>query len=199
MAFNKKGQDRRGVQYPYDAVVPGTQIAPASDPQPDAAQIHELPKHLFPTEDASTVELTNATLVLAGATDIPLITYQAQQGSMVRLLGYAFTIYNPAIVPYFPTSFVFLVPRINGKRIFAFHGDPAVAAGIVPNVPAQRSIYTPTGPDITTLFPGLAMMQPGDVLTWSATNLGGSNVQIQIRQSGYADRKQLRTQRPNFG
>ena len=138
-----------------------------------------LPSNGYLPEDAQAIDMKNLFDVTAGTSET-LIDFTAPPGGMTRLTHFA--IFNDGLLA---TDFDFF-PRVNGRRIFPFIGDPL----------DNFRIYLGVGPDInnTSLIHSPITLQPGQRLTWVAENRAAVDTTMGVRHVGYFDRSSERRQ-----
>lgn len=139
----------------------------------------ELPPHLFIPPTVFTVDIKNLAAVSPGAT-LQLIKFVCPEGAITHLLSYA--IFNDGLLA---TNFDFY-PRIDGRRIFPFHGDPLDNFRIYLGVDANLGA--------NSLIQAYTTMQPGQILTWDVQNRDVVDTVMGVRVVGYVDRTQERKQ-----
>jgi hypothetical protein len=131
-----------------------------------------LPPHLFIPETGQSVDIRRLASV-APATSDRLIAFTAPKGAITRFIGYS--VFNDAL----NFNLVEFVPKVNGRRVFPFHGDPQlnfkIALGLGPDMSNANSINC------------LLDLNPGDFLTWDFFNNDVVAVAAGVRMIGYVD------------
>lgn len=131
------------------------------------------PHILYAPEGSQTVDLRNLADV-DPASEFTLIDFVAPEGGNTQITH--FGIFNDGLLA---SDFDFF-PRIDGRRIYTFHGDPL----------NQFRIYLGVAPDLgnDSLFQATVTMQPGQRLTWVAENRSAVVTSMGVRVVGYVDR-----------
>lgn len=139
----------------------------------------KFPSNMYLPENASSIEIKNAFDVTAGTSE-EIIRFVAPQGGMTRLTHYA--IVNDGLLA---ADFDFF-PRVNGRRIYRFHGDPL----------DNFRIYLANGATLenTNLNHSPITLQPGQTLTWVAENRAAVDTTMGVRVVGYFTRSETRRQ-----
>jgi hypothetical protein len=137
-----------------------------------------LPPHLFIPDNAQSLDIRRLASVLDGTENEVFMSFQSPTGSKVQFIGYSiFSDGTLAAVQEF-------IPRVNGKRVFPYHGDPnngfRINLGLGPDMSNANVIQC----NLT--------LNPGEILTWSVTNLSGVNIAMGVRMVGYIDYTQTR-------
>lgn len=136
---------------------------------PDGSNVN-LPRNLYAPPSAQTLEIQNqASIPALTVTPMSLLTFTAPQDSMTQLISYAINTDGPGLT--------FIIPTINGFRVYPTHGLPI----------SDFLISFPTGPDLgnNSLVSAQLPMKPGDVLEWFVMNLDVAAHIVAIRSSGY--------------
>jgi hypothetical protein len=136
-----------------------------------------LPPHLYIPEDAQSVDLRRLASVTPGTTT-DLIRFTCPPGVMTNFIAYS--IFCDALL----FALVNFVPKVNGQRVFPFHGDPQ----------ANFKIGLGTGTDLSNAntIQCQLYLQPNDVLVWTFTNNDTVDVVAGIRMIGYVDKSTVR-------
>lgn len=131
-----------------------------------------LPPHLFIPETGQSVDLRRLASVIA-ATSARLIEFTAPKGAISRFIGYS--IFTDAL----NFGLIEFVPKVNGKRVFPYHGDPQ----------DNYKIGLGLGPDLSNanVINCVLDLNPGDKLTWDFINNDVVNVAAGVRMIGYID------------
>jgi len=129
-----------------------------------------LPPHLFIPADAQSIDIRNLANV-PPATTVTLMTFRGKKGGLVKFIGYG--VFFDALM----FDLVNLVPKVNGSRVFPFHGNPD----------RNFKIGLGTGADLSNanLVSCQLDLQPQDILTWEFTNSDVVDVAAGVRMSGY--------------
>ncbi len=128
------------------------------------------PPHLYIPADAQSIDIRNLENV-PPATTVTLLTFKGRKGGVVTFIGYG--IFFDALM----FDLVNLVPKVNGIRVFPFHGNPD----------RKFKIGLGTGADLSNanLISCQLYLQPNDLLTWEFTNDDVVDVAAGVRMSGY--------------
>jgi len=145
----------------------------------EGIKISESPRHMDAPITAQTIDIKNVFSIGPGLSQ-EIIRFVAPPGGSTWITHYA--IFNDGLLA---SDFDF-IPRVDGRRIYSYHGDPLDNFRIYLGVNATI--------DNTALIPGLISMQPGQVLTWEAINNSAVDTNMAVRVVGYFDRTQIRTQ-----
>jgi len=140
-------------------------------------QAVSLPPHLFIPADAQSVDIRTLANV-PPLTTVTLMTFRGRSGSLVKFINYG--IFMDALL----FNLVNLVPKVNGLRVFPFHGNPDL----------NFKIGLGTGSDLSNgnLIPCQLDLQPNDVMTWEFTNSDAVDVAVGVRMVGYLDQSTIR-------
>jgi hypothetical protein len=135
------------------------------------------PPHLYIPADAQSVDIRNLANV-PPATTVTLLSFKGKQGSITKFINYS--VYFDALL----FSLVNLVPKVNGIRVFPFHGNPN----------ANYKIGLGTGSDLSNgnLISCQLDLQPNDELVWEFTNNDVVDVAAGVRMVGYLDQSTIR-------
>lgn len=129
-----------------------------------------LPPHLFIPADAQSIDIRTLANV-PPATTVTLMTFKGRKGGLVKFIGYG--VFFDALM----FSLINMVPKVNGVRVFPFHGDPnqnfKIGLGLAPDLSNNSLIACQLD------------LQPQDVLTWDFTNNDVVDVAAGVRMSGY--------------
>lgn len=147
--------------------------------QDGSVDVKSFPPHLFLPASAQSVNLQNLFDVTAGTSQL-IIDFTVPNGSFLYLLGYA--LFNDGLLA---SDFDF-IPRVNGRRIYEFHGDP------LDNFRLYLGLSTDFNNSAVVTAP--MQIQPGDRLTWEAVNRSLVDTTMGVRVTGYIDRGQIRNQ-----
>lgn len=134
-----------------------------------------LPTNLFIPEGAQSVDISALANIPPNTTQT-LLQYRGRKGSITRFIGYA--VFNDALM----LDLLTLVPKVNGIRVFPFHGNPQL----------KFKMGLGLGPDLSTLIPATLDLQPNDLITWEITNLDVVDISVGVRMSGYLDESTIR-------
>lgn len=129
-----------------------------------------LPPHLFIPDDAQSIDIRNLANVSPGTT-VTLMTFHGRKGGLVKFISYG--VFFDALM----FDLINLVPKVNGVRVFPFHGNPD----------RNFKIGLGTGADLsnTNMISCQLDLQPQDLLTWEFTNNDVVDVAAGVRMSGY--------------
>lgn len=136
-----------------------------------------LPPHLFIPADAQSIDIRNLANVPAGTT-ISLLKFKCPQGSLVKFINYS--VFFDALL----FNLINLVPKVNGQRVFPYHGNPQ----------QNYKIGLGTGQDLSNanLISCQLDLQPNDEIEWTFTNNDTVDVAAGVRMVGYNDKSTIR-------
>lgn len=158
---------------PFNSVVTSTpQEAADQKGQYDNPIPVLFPRYLAAPEGAETVDMRRIAVLNPGET-FSLFSFTCPPGCTTVLYNYAlFTdALNNADVSWLPT--------LDGRRILAYHGDPA------DNFKINLAVAVDLG--AAALIPCQVFMQPNQVLSWQVTNTGLAQISMGVRMNGYLD------------
>ena len=138
-----------------------------------------LPPHLFIPSDAQSVDIRTLANV-PPATSVDLLVFEGRQGGITKFINYS--IFFDALL----FNLIEMVPLVNGKRVFPFHGDPS----------RNFKMGLGTGSDLSNanLISCQLDLQPRDTLVWRFTNNDTVAVAAGVRMVGYFDQSTIRKQ-----
>ena len=142
----------------------------------------EFPRHLYPPKGAKSIDIRRVCVIPAGTTEFTLLKFVCPQGSVAQFTHYA--VYNDGLIL---TDFEF-VPRVNGSRVFPYHGTPVDIAGT--NGEQQKfliSLGLGTNLSNANLCNGELCLQPNQKIEWVVNNLGSVDAVMGVRMVGYFD------------
>lgn len=130
------------------------------------------PRYLAAPEGAETVDIRRIAVLNPGES-FQLFTFQCLPGSTAIFYNYA--LFTDAL----DNASILWLPTVDGRRILAYHGDPA----------DNYKINLSVGIDMSqaALIPCQVIMQPGQILSWTVTNSGAAQVSMGVRMVGYLD------------
>jgi hypothetical protein len=130
------------------------------------------PRYLAAPEGAETVDIRRIAVLNPGES-IKLFDFTCLPGSTAIFYNYA--LFTDAL----NNADVLWNPAVDGRRILAYHGDPA----------DNYKINLSVGVDMSqaALIPCQVIMQPGQVLSWQITNFSAVQVSMGVRMVGYLD------------
>lgn len=136
-----------------------------------------LPPHLFIPADAQSIDIRNLANV-PPSTTVTLLEFAAPKGMHVKFIQYS--VFFDALL----FALVNLVPKVNGVRVFPYHGNPQ----------EKYKIGLGTGQDLSNanLISCQLDLQPNDKLTWEFTNTDVVDVAAGVRMVGYVDQSTIR-------
>ncbi len=136
-----------------------------------------LPKHLFIPESAQSVDIRRVATIPLGSSGT-LMTFTAPQSVTTRFISYG--VFSDALLE----ADIAFIPKVNGNRIFPFHGDPTdnfkIGLGLAPDLSNSALISCQLN------------MNPGDILTWDVVNNSVVDTVLGVRMVGYVDTTQRR-------
>lgn len=137
-----------------------------------------LPPHLFIPDNAQSLDIRRLATIATGTINEEFMRFQAPTGAKVQFIGYS--VFSDGTLAA-PQEFI---PRVNGKRVFPYHGDPNNAF----------RINLGLGPDMSNanVIQCNLVLNPSDILTWAVTNTSGVNIAMGVRMVGYIDTTQTR-------
>jgi hypothetical protein len=144
----------------------------------------ELPRHLYVPEDGVSIDLRKVCKVEAATALTLFMSYQVPRGAQAIFIGYG--LFNDGL---FSTDTEFL-PRVDGGRIFPYHGDPS----------NNYKMSLGLGPDLSNsnLINCYLTLNEGQVLTWYVANAATVDTVMGIRMVGYFS-SASRREAPRFG
>jgi hypothetical protein len=144
-------------------------------------QLVEFPKHLYPPAGAKGIDIRRACIIPAlTLTDELLMRFVCPQGTAARFISYG--LYSDAL--YFDD--IEFKPRVNGSRIFPYHGTPVD----VPGTNGEQQYFKMglgLGANLSNanLIAGEITIQPGQVIEWYVNNLATVETVLGVRMVGY--------------
>ena len=155
-----------------------SQAAQSSAMKDSIPQKVQLPEHLFLPPGAESLDIRRLGSIVAGTTNARFMSFTAPKGAMVHFLGYS--IFSDGTL----AASQLFVPRVDGKRVFAYHGDPD----------DQFKINLGLGPDLfnATLQRGQLTLNPTEEIVWFLSNTAAVDVAMGVRMLGYLDYTQTR-------
>jgi hypothetical protein len=145
--------------------------------------IVEFPRHLYPPERAIGIDIRRACIIPANtAVEELLMRFVCPQGSVAKFLTYA--LYSDALF----FNDIEFTPRVNGSRVFPFHGTPVDIPGS--NGTQQYfKMALGLGPNLSNanLIGGELTLQPGQVIEWYCKNIATVDTVLGVRMVGYFD------------
>lgn len=138
----------------------------------------EFPNHLYIPEGAQSLDFRKVVNLPAGSVDFELFSFTAPPGAVTRFLSYG--VFNDGNDG---ADYEFK-PLLDGRRIFGFHGDPAL----------NFKIYLGLAPDLSeiAMIPCQLYIQPGQTVKWLLTNTSAVDTSMGVRMTGYFDSSQQR-------
>jgi hypothetical protein len=136
-------------------------------------EVKNFPLHLYPPRGSITVDMRNVESLLAGTSSV-LLRWQVPLGMRAFFTGYG--IYTDAAL----AANIEFIPKVNGNRIFPFHGYPDPVNGIF-------RMDLGVAPDLgnEALVQCQLDVLPGQVLTWEAFNNAAVASVMGVRMQGY--------------
>lgn len=138
--------------------------------------VRNLPRHLYRPFNAQSVDIRNLVQLNVGET-ARVLEFECPNSSSVVFIGYG--VFSDAFLE---TDIEFL-PKVNGKRIFTFHGNPGenykISLGLAPDL------------SNSALIECYLQLRPGDVLTWDIINSSAVQISAGVRMKGYLDAANL--------
>lgn len=145
--------------------------------------VKNLPAHLFRPFNSESVDLRNLVELPAGDS-FEILRFRCPKGTNIVFLGYG--VFNDALLE----QDVEFIPRVNGKRIFPFHGNPnnnfKISLGLAPDL------------SNAALIECYLQLRPDDLLTWTVVSTATVPTNVGVRMKGYIDATSLQTER-KFG
>jgi len=140
------------------------------------------PRTGYAPEGARTIDLRKLVTVPAGAQGFPIMGWTASSGMTAAFHHYGLVLPDGG----FPDVSWF--GGVDEYRIVSYHGDPALVASANPST----ILNLPTGADFSfnCLVECQVLMQPGQVMIWSANNNTNAPVRMGLRLVGYSDGSQ---------
>lgn len=146
----------------------------------------ELPSHIFPNIPLGSqpLDFRKLCLVAAASVETEFMSFLAPNGS--RTVFQAYAIFSDAL----DADKTEFIPRVDGVRVFPYHGDPT----------NNFKINLGLAPDISNnaLIPSQLVLEPGQRITWYVTNTDTVDVAMGVRMVGYFDSSARRVT-PRFG
>lgn len=138
----------------------------------------DLPKHLYIPEDAQSVDIRRLANVGPATVQALLMSFRAPPSSTVRFIAYS--VFSDGTL----AANQEFIPRVNGNRIFPYHGDPN----------NNFRIDLGLGPDLSNanLIQTQLLLNPNDLLEWYITNTNAVAIAMGVRMMGYVDYTQTR-------
>ena len=139
----------------------------------DEAMPVRFPANFYPPEHAESLDIRRLINVAPATVEQEIIRFQAQTAQSV--VFYKYGIFTDAL----DASLVEFIPRLNGKRVLRYHGDPQ------DNFKLNLSV----GPNLndSNMVACQIYMKPNDVFTWTVTNNDVVINPMGVRMSGYVD------------
>lgn len=138
----------------------------------------QFPEHLFVPFNAQSIDIRRAPLVVAGTTE-DILNYVAPIGGVSRFLAYA--VYSDGNNA---ADYEF-IPKINGRRVLPYHGDPdnnyKINLGLAPDLSNNSLIQCQLA------------LNPGERLVWTLVNNSAFDTPMGVRMVGYLDTTQRRS------
>lgn len=149
----------------------------------DGYDVRNLPRHLYRPFNAQSVDIRN--LAQIGINDTArILEFKCPKSSSVVFIGYG--VFSDALLE----SDIEFLPKVNGKRIFPFHGNPQ----------SNYRISLGLAPDLanSSLIECYLLLRPDDVLTWDIINNSAVAINGGVRMKGYLDAANLQIEQ-QFG
>ena len=145
--------------------------------------VRNLPRHLFRPFNAQSVDIRNLQQIPPNDTSRVLEFVCPNAGSVI-FIGYG--VFSDA----FLENDIEFVPKVNGKRIFTYHGNPGqnyrISLGLAPDL------------SNSALIECYLQLRPGDVLTWDIVSTTNVALSAGVRMKGYLDSANLQIEQ-QFG
>lgn len=142
------------------------------------ALVTSFPSHLYVPDGSQSLDMRRLVSVATGTVNEEIFRFQAPKGQRVWFLGYS--IFSDGTL----AASQEFIPRVDGNRVFPYHGDPnnsfKINLGLGPDMSNQNIIHCQLP------------LEPGQVLTWSVTNTSGVAIAMGVRMTGYLDSQNLR-------
>jgi hypothetical protein len=138
----------------------------------------QFPDHLFVPDGAESLDIRRVANVTDGTVNAEFMSFTAPQGAKVHFIAYS--VYSDGQT----AANQEFIPRVDGRRVFAYHGDPN----------NNFKIDLGLGPDLSNanLITCQLTLNPKEKLTWSLTNNQGVAIAMGVRMVGYLDYTQTR-------
>lgn len=142
-----------------------------------------LPYNFFAPDGADILDLRTLASVSGGATD-QIFKFKTPPNTNVRIIKYG--VFNDVL----DAVDVDFIPKVNGKRVLQYHGDPN----------DKFRINLSVGVDLSdnALIPCSLFLRPGDEFTWDARNGSAVEAPLGVRVVGFVDMITKRGEQ-NFG
>lgn len=141
------------------------------------SQLVELPRHLFIPAQAVSIDIRRVCQVSPGSVISDpaniILRFTAPPGAITRFISYGVFCDGE-----FSADFAF-EPRVDGSRVFPYHGDPS----------QDYRINLGLGPDLSnsSLIQCNLALTPGQTVTWAVENLSTVKTVMGVRMVGYFD------------
>lgn len=138
----------------------------------------QFPDHLFVPAGAESLDIRRVANVAPGTTNQPFMSFTAPKAAKVHFIGYS--VFSDGTL----AANQLFVPRVDKKRVFAYHGDPD----------DQFKINLGLGPDLSNanIIACQLTLNPTETLTWFLTSTNAVNIAMGVRMIGYLDYTQTR-------
>lgn len=137
------------------------------------SHVKSFPDHLYVPKGSQSLDIRRLVSMAAFSVDEEVFRFQAPRGQRVWFLGYS--IFSDGEL----ASTQEFIPRVNGNRVFPYHGDPndnfRINLGLGPDMSNQNVIHCQLP------------LEPTQVLTWSFTNSNAVPIAMGVRMIGYLD------------
>lgn len=140
-----------------------------------------LPPHLFIPEGAEALDLRRVADIAAGtSTPFKFLEFECPQGATCHFISYA--VYSDGNL----ANLQEFIPRVDGRRVFPFQGDPE----------DNFKINLGLAPDLSnnSLIQCQLTINPGEKLQWFLVNQSGVDIAMGVRMVGYIDKSMTRVQ-----
>lgn len=144
-------------------------------------QAVDFPKHLFIPRDAQSVDIRKNASVTSEVGDPEQLLLRFVCPRDVKAVFTHYAIANDGGAT---CNNYFFIPKLNGRRIYPFHGDP----GSVPDSSmGGYQLSLGVSPDLSNaaLIPGYIEIEPGGILEWYVRNLDSAPANMAVRMAGY--------------
>jgi hypothetical protein len=138
----------------------------------------ELPSNFANPDGSQSADLSRIVLLSAGSLNNEIFSFTAPDSTYVRFYRYA--IFTDVLL----AAEVEFNPFVNGNRTLQYHGNPQR------NFALDNAIGVDLGEN--SLRNGDIYLEPGQTLTWTATNLSANDSVFGVRMVGYIDNSRER-------
>lgn len=167
---------------------PESASSPQRAPQQQIPQKVQLPDNIFLPPNATSIDIRRVANVDPATVNAPFMGFRAPEGAVARFTHYA--VFSDGTLAAGQRFF----PRINGNRIFPYHGDPGVDGE------GAFEINLGLSPDLgnEALVSCNLTLNPNELIQWSITNTNAVAIAMGVRMVGYLEYTAQR-ENNNFG